>query len=266
MKLRKNEVDRKTDNMSTYPCVVEMSDIDFGMPRQLFCRYKHSPCAEIFNHNLKERAGIEAVATYVAGDLKLYPQMQIYVWVKDSAVTEQILQNTPYQSCSRKHPLFRTIIECLTDALQEDDNNALADVSDLWRMQQENDVNGEEKIYVSVTLLSYLRCYTDQVFDATSNEISQIFAEHFPSYETISCSALSLENGPLAHNHLYLFFTPKDQERAEASGDIEKMKRLAYDIIRKKDVLDYISYETYVPQITNRRKLTSEQIFFIARE
>lgn len=266
MELRRNEVDGVADNMFSAPCVVEMSDIDFGTTELMFRKYKHSPCAEKFHHNLKEKVGIQAVATYVGGDLKLYPQIQLYVWVKDSAVTEQILQNTPYQSCSRKHPLFQAIVECLIDALQDDNNAALVKISNLWEMQQKNDSNGEDKIYVSVMLLSYLRCYTDQVFGTTSNEISQMFTEHFPSYPNLMCSALSLESGPLAHNHLYLFFTPKDQERAETSGDIEKMKRLAYDAIRAKDVLGYISYEAYAPQITNRRKLTSDQIFFIARE
>lgn len=252
--------------MPKSPCIMEMSNIDFGSPDQLFRPYKHSPCAEIFHRNLKENTGIEAVATFVYGDLKLYPQMQLFVWVQDSAATEQILQNTPYQSCGRNHPLFRTIIECLIDALQENDNQALASVSDLWNMQQVNDANGEDKIYVSVTLLSYLRCYTDDVFGATKNEVSEAFAEHFPSYEKLACGSYSLESGPLAHNHLYLFFTPEDQKRAEASGDIEKMKRLAYDIIRTKDVHGYISYEAYAPQTANRRQLTSEQLFFIARE
>ncbi len=266
MKLRNNESGIGSDNMQKSPCVVEMSNIDFGLPGQLFCSYKHSPCAEIFHRNLKEKAGIEAVATFAYGDLKLYPQMQLYVWVQDSAVTEQILQNTSYHSCGRNHPLFPTIIECLIDALQEDGNQVLASVSDLWNMQQVNDANGEEKIYVSITLRSYLRCYTDDVFGTTENEVSEAFAEHFPSYEKLTCGSYSLESGPLAHNHLYLFFTPEDQKRAEASGDIEKMRKLAYDIIKAKDVLGYISYETYAPQITNRSELTSEQLFFIARE
>ena len=100
MKIRKNE----TNNMPKSPCIMAMSNIDFGLPDQLFRSYKHSPCAEKFHRNLKEKAGIEAVATFAYGNLKLYPQIQLYVWVKDSAVTEQILQNTPYQSCSRKHP------------------------------------------------------------------------------------------------------------------------------------------------------------------
>ena len=245
---------------------MELSDINFGHPAALFCSYKHSPCAEIFHRNLKEKAGIEAVASFAYGDLKLYPQMQLYVWVQDSSATEQILQNTPYQSCSRNHPLFQTVIECLIDALVEDKNRMLASVFDLWNLQQINDANGEDKIYVSVTLLSYLRCYTDELFGASKMEITSAFAKHFPSYEKLTCNAFSLASGPHAHNHLYLFFTPEDQKRAEVSGDIEKMKRLAYDIIKTKDVLGYISYEAYAPQITNLRKLTSEQIFFIARE
>ena len=252
--------------MPKSPCILEMSNIDFGLPNQLFRLYKHSPCAEKFHRKLKEKAGIEAVASFAYGDLKLYPQMQLYVWVQDSATTEQILQNAPYQSCSRNHPLFQTIIECLIDALGEDGNKVLASVSDLWNMQQISDANGEDKIYVSVTLLSYLRCYKDDVFGATKNEISKAFAEHFPSYEKLTCGSFSLESGPLAHNHLYLFFTPEDQKRAESSGDIEKMKRLSYDIIRTKDVHGYISYESYAPQIVNHRQLTSEQLFLIARE
>ncbi len=266
MKLRKNEVGIKTDNMPKSPCITEMSSIDFGLPGQLFRSYQHSPCAEIFHRNLKEKAGIEAVATFAYGNLKLYPQIQLYVWVQDSAATEQILQNTPYQSCSRNHPLFRSIIECLIDALGEDDNQAFADVSDLWKTQQASDANGKDKIYISVTLRSYLRCYADDVFGATKNEVSEALAEHFPSYEKLTCGSFSLESGPLAHNHLYLFFTPNDQKRAEASGDVEKMKKLAYNIIKMKDVLGYISYEAYTPQIANRRQLTSEQLFFIARE
>ena len=262
MRIRKNE----TNNISESPCVVEMSDINFGMPGQLFCSYKHSPCAEIFHQNLKEKAEIEAVATFVYGDLNLYPQMQLFLWVQDSDVTEQILKNTPYQSCNRNHPLFKTIIECLIDALGKDNNQVLASVSDLWNMQQMNDARGEDKIYFSVTILSYLRCYADELFGTTKNEVSEAFAEHFPSYEKLTCGSFSLESGPLTHNHLYLFFTPEDQERAEVSGDIERMRQLAYDIIKAKDVNGYISYETYTPQITNRRKLTSEQLFFIARE
>lgn len=262
MRIRKNG----TNNMPKSPRVVEMSNINFGMPGQLFCSYKHSPCAEKFHRKLKEKAGIEAVASFAYGDLKLYPQMQLYVWVQDSEATEQILQNTPYQSCSRNHPLFQTIIECLIDALVEDKNRMLASVFDLWNLQQINDANGEDKIYVSVTLLSYLRCYTDDVLGATKNEVSEIISEHFPYYEKLTCGSFSLESGPLAHNHLYLFFTPEDQKRAEVSGDIEKMKQLAYDIIRTKDVHGYIAYEAYAPQIVNRRQLTSEQLFLIARE
>ena len=189
MKIRKN----KTDNMPKSPCILEMSSIDFGAADQLFCSYKHSPCAEKFHRKLKEKAGIETVASFAYGDLKLYPQMQLYVWVQDSAATEQILQNAPYQSCSRNHPLFSTIIECLIDALGEDSNQVLASVSDLWNMQQISDASGEDKIYVSVTLLSYLRCYKDDVFGATKNEISKAFAEHFPSYEKLTCGSFSLE-------------------------------------------------------------------------
>lgn len=257
---------RSNSDSGKSPFIVELTDIDFGAPRQLLRSFKHSRSAEKFHRNLKEKADIEAVATFAYGNLEFYPQMQLYVWVQDSAVTEQILKNTSSQSCNRRHPLFRTVIECLINALREEGNNALAGVSDLWRMQQENDENGEDQIYVSVTLLSYLRCYADEVFGATSSEISQIFANHFPSYEKLTCNAFSLESGPLAHNHLYLFFTPNDQKRAEDSGDIEKMKSLAYDIIRTKDALGFISYENYAPQITSRRHLTSEQLFFIAKE
>ena len=214
MKFRKN----KTDNMPKSPCLVEMSDVDFGSPRQLFCSYKHSPCAEIFHRNLKEKAGIEAVASFAYGDLKLYPAMLLYVWVQDSAAAEQILKNTPYQSCDRDHPLFRTVIECLIDALQEDGNIALADVSDLWKLQRENDARGEDKIYVSVTLLSYRRCYTDDLFGATKNVVSEAFAKHFPTYENLSCHSFSLESGPLAHN----FSLPRIKNAPKSRGILRK--------------------------------------------
>lgn len=245
---------------------MEMSNIDFGVPGQLFRSYKHSRCAGIFHQKLKEKAGIETVATFAYGNLKLFPQMQLYVWVQDSAVTEQILQNTPYQSCRRDHPLFLSVIDCLLDALQEDDNQALADISALWDMQQTNDVKGEDKIYISITFLSYVRCYTDELFGTTKNKVSEAFTEYFPSYNNLICGSFSLENGPLSHNHLYLFMTPQDQERAETSGDVEKMRKLAYDIIRAEDIYGYIPYEKYIPQITNRRELTTEQIFFVVRE
>jgi len=252
------------------PCVIEMSDIDFGQPGELFRTYKHSPCAEIFHRNLKEKAGIEAVATFAYGNLKLFPQIQLYVWVKDSEAAEQILKNTPYQSCRSDHPLFRTVMECLFDALQEEGNQAFADISELWEKQQLNDANGENQIYVSITLLSYIRCYTDDLLGAAADAVSQAFAEHFPSYENLECFAFSLENfsaegGRLSHNHLYLFMTPQDQERAEDSGDVEKMRKLAYDIVSEKDIYGYITYEDYMPQVTNRRMLTGEQIFHIAR-
>lgn len=96
----------------------------------------------------------------------------------------------------------------------------------------------------------------------TKEQISQAFAAQFPSYDKLMCGSFSLESGPLAHNHLYLFMTPQDQERAKASGDIEK---LAYDIVKAKDIFGYIPYEKYDPQIKSRRELTTEQIFFVDR-
>lgn len=93
MKLRKNKAGAKIANMPKSPRIVEMSDIDFGSPDQLFRLYKHSPCAEIFHRNLKEKAKIEAVATFAYGDLKLHPQMQLYVWVQDSAVARKFLMS-----------------------------------------------------------------------------------------------------------------------------------------------------------------------------
>ena len=256
----------KTDNIIKSPCIVELSDINFGHPTALFCSYKHSPCAEIFHRNLKEKAGIEVVASFAYGDIKLYPAIELFLWVQDSDATEQILKNTPYQHFTRTNPLVKAIIECLIDALEEDKNQTLSSICDLWRMQQENDSIGEDKIYVSVTLLSYWRSYTDELFGATKMEITSAFAKHFPSYEKLTCNAFSLASGPHAHNHLYLFFTPEDQKRAEASGYIEKMKRLAYDIIKTKDIHEYVSYESYAPHFTNRRQLTREQLFFIAKE
>ncbi len=255
-----------TGNPLKSPCIMKMSNINFGLPDQLFRSYKHSRCAEIFHQKLKEKAGIEAVATFAYGDLKLFSQMQLFVWVQDSAAAEQILQNTPYQSCRRDHPLFQTVIDCLLHALQEDDNQALTDISGLWDMQQLSDANGEDKIYISMTFLSYVRCYIDELLGATKEKVSQVFSEHFPSYDRLMCGSFSLEPGPLAHNHLYLFMTPQDQKRAETSGDIEKMRKLAYDVIRAEDVYGHIPYEMYTPQITNRRELTSDQIFFIVRE
>ncbi len=254
------------DKKPKVPCIMEMSNIDFGSPSQLFQPYQHAPCAEKFHRYLKEKTGIDAVATFAYGSLAVFPQMQLYLWVMDSVVTEQILQNTPHCPCRRDHPLFRLIIGCLLDALREDGNKALADVSKLWDMQQTNDAGGEKQIYVSITLLSYLRCYTDDLFGATKDAVTHTLTEQFPTYERFLCGAYSLESGPLAHNHLYLFMTPQDQEKATASGDIEKMRKLAYDIIRARDVHGYVPYEVYTPQIANRRELTSDQIFFIVRE
>lgn len=266
MKLDRNKMCIGSNNMLKAPFIMEMSDIDFGASRQLFRSYKHSMCAKLFHQNLKEKAGIEAVATFAYGNLKLFPQMQLYVWVQDSAITEQILQNTPYQSCRRDHPLFQSVVECLLDALQEADSKTLADISALWDMQQTNDAKGEDKIYIGITFLSYIRCYTDELFGITKKSVSQAFTKSFPSYDNLMCGSFSLRNGPLAHNHLYLFMTPQDQERAEISGDVEKMRKLAYDIIKPKDIHGYIPYEKYIPQITNRRELTTEQIFFVVRE
>lgn len=113
------------------PCIMEMSDINLESPDRLFRSYKHSRCADILHQKLKAKTGIEAVATFAYGDLTVFPQMQLYVWVQDSAVAEPILQNTPYKSCSRTRPLFRSVMECLLDALQEDDNRALAEVAAL---------------------------------------------------------------------------------------------------------------------------------------
>ena len=248
------------------PCLMEMSDINFGSPDQMFQSYHHSSCAERFHQYLTERTEIEAVATFAYGNLDVFPQMQLYLWVKDSAVTEQILQNTPHKSCRRDHPLFHTTMACLLDALQEDKNKAFSDVSNLWKRQQASDASGEGSIYVGMTILSHLRCYIDDLFGASRDEISQALAKNFPTYEGLICCAHSLADGPLAHNHLYLFSTPQDQEKAKSSGDIEKMRRLAFDILHTKDVRGYVSYASYAPQIANRRELTSEQIFYAVRE
>lgn len=266
MKLDKPKWKSEKASIPKAPCVMEMSDIDFGWPGELFRSYHHSPCAQKFHSYLKEKAGIEAVATFAYGNLDMFPQMQLYIYVNDSAVTEQILKNTPHQSCPRHHPLFQTIMDCLLKALCENDHQTLETVSSLWTRQQVNDASGEERIYVSITLRSYLRCYMDELFGATRDEISQVLAECFPQYKHFMCSAYSLEAGPLAHNHLYLFMTPEDLEKAKASGDIEKMRRMAYDIIHPKDVFGYVPYDIYSPQIASRRELTTEQLFFIARE
>lgn len=261
---RKNKIEAA--HIPKAPRVMEMSNINFGLPDALFRSYQHSPCAEKFHRYLNEKTGIETVATFAYGSLDDFPQMQLYIWVKDSDVTEQILHNTPYQSCRREHPLFCSIMDCLLCALRDDNNRVLSDVSSLWNMQQIADASGENKIYVTITILSYLRCYTDELLGATKEAVSLAFAEHFPSYERLMCGSYSLEGGPLAHNHLYLFLTPEDQEKAKLSGDIEKMREMAYNIIKEKDIYGYLPFEMYAPEITNRRVLTSEQIFVIARE
>lgn len=266
MKLGKMKRGSEMTSILKAPCIMEMSNIDFGLPGQLFRSYQHSPCAQKFHCYLKERVGIEAVTTFAYGNLDIFPQMQLYLWVKDSAVTEQILQSTPYQPCRRDHPLFQSIMDCLLDALHEEDTQAFKDISSLWNMQQTNDTNEQNRIYVSITLLSYLRCYMDDLFGTTRDEVSQVLTKCFPIYEHFVCGAYSLEVDPLAHNHLYLFLTPEDQEKAKASGDIEKMRKIAYEIIHKKDLLGHVPYDLYSPQIANRRELTAEQLFFIVRE
>ena len=266
MKLGKTQKGSEKAYIHKEPCIVEMSNIAFGSRGQLFQSYQHSLCAQKFHRYLKERAGIEAVATFAYGNLDMFPQMQLYLWVKDSAVTEQILQSTPYQPCHRDHLLFQSIMDCLLDALRETDIQAFKNVSSLWKMHQTSDAREQNRIYVSITLLSYLRCYMDDLFGATREDVSRALAESFPTYEHFMCGAYSLEVDSLAHKHLYLFMTPEDREKAEKSGDIEKMRRIAYQIVHKRDLLGLVPYDMYMPQIANRRELTSEQLFFIGRE
>ena len=245
---------------------MEMSNIEFGSPDQMFHSYQHSSCAKKFHEYLKQKTGIEVVATFAYGNLEVFPQMQLYLWVRDTFASEQILQNFSCQSCHHDHPLFQSIMECLIEALRQDRNAALADVLNLLKMQQTDDASGQKQIYIQIELRSYLRCYTDDLLGATRDAVSQILTKNFPNYEHLQCCAYSMQNGSLAHNHLYLFQTPQDKEKASNSGDIEKMRKLAYDIIRAKDVHGYVSYDTYVPQIVSRRELSSEQLFYIVRE
>ena len=248
------------------PCFFEMTNMDLMSPNVLFQSHQHSRCAEKFHQFLKERTGIEAVGSFAYGNLATFPQMQLFLWVRDSEITEQILHNTPCQPCCRENPLFPTIMDCLLDALREDGNGALADVEKLWNKQKNSDANGEKQIYVSATVYSYRRCYTDNLLGATAEKITQGLNERFPSYERLLCCAYSLEVDGLAHNHLFLFLTPEDEQRARASGDTEQMRKLAYDIIHPRDIFGYVTYEAYAPQIANRRMLSSEQIFFAVRD
>ncbi len=191
-----------------------MSNIDFGWPGQLSRSYQLLPCALKIYCYLKERVGIEAFAMFAYGNLDMFPQMQLYLWVKDSAVTEQILQSTPYQPCRRDHPVFQAIMDCLLDALREEDIQAFKDVSSLWNMQQTDDTSEQNRIYVCITPLSYLRCYMDDLFGATRDEVSQVLAECFPMYEHFICGAIPWRSIQW-HTIIYVFFDSQGSEKTK---------------------------------------------------
>ena len=245
----------------------EMSNIDLDSHNRLFQSFQHSHCAALFHSRLKETTEIDAVATYAYGNLALASQMVLKIWVKDSLITEAILKNMPYQSFfDSTEPLFQSIIESLLFALKEDNNQMFSNVSALWEKQKESDGLGEKRIYVGIELYSYLRCYIDELLSKTKTPVTHAIKDLFPDYEQFECYAFSLKSGPIAHNHLFLFLTPQDKDKAIKSGDFEKMRKTAYSIITKNDVFGYISYEDYNPQIESKRFLSSKQIFFINRE
>ncbi len=249
------------------PHIVEMSDIDPESPDRLFHTYSHSRCAEIFHRRLKEVTGIDAIASFVYGNAESVSQIILKIWVKDSPASETLLNNSPYRNyCDSSAPLFRSIINCLLFALSEDNNPAMSVVCALWDKQQACDAGGEKRIFFGIDVFSYLRCYLDELMGRTKADITRAFGERFPDYLDLECCSFSLKAGPTAHDHLYLFLTPDDMDRAMTSGDAEEMRKTAYDIISGYDVFGLLSYGNYVPQIESRRALTSEQLFFIARE
>jgi len=248
------------------PRVVEMSDINYEFPDYLFHTYHHSSCSELFHRSLKEQLGIEAVASFAYGNIKKYPQIILKLWVKDSEVTDTILKNTPYKSVvSTGEPLYCSIVECFINALHEDNNPSEKKVSELWEKQKASAACGESQIYVGIDVFSYLRCYIDALMGRTADAVGQAFKKNFASYERLECYSLSLNGGPIAHNHLYLFLSPQEKENAIVSGDAEKMRMMAYEIISVYDIFDLLPFERYNPQIESRRALTSEQIYHISR-
>lgn len=225
--------------------------------------------ADIFHKKVKEKLGISCVSSILRGLFNdTHTFGTLYISVDDNEASEKVLNHKTYKHIRCDSDFFHTVIDLLLESLKEENPSAYSIVSTLYNMEKTRYEAGTYgTVYLSIDFGSFSRTLMNEIYGSSSVEIDTMFKNQFPQYQHLTCCCYSLSEYDTFADHLFLFFTPSDLEKARSSGDLEKMIKESYAIVEKNDHLGLFTEDIYRSklQVDSRRNFTKDDLFCMLR-
>ena len=209
----------------------------------------NSDCANYFHLRLKEKTGINVLASRVSA---IELQISIYLWIDYNESSERFMRGRLYH-----HMSAQTDNEIMNDIL-----SCLKDVAEKYKFKLPK-VRIGNNIYLppplSITVISLpLTIKIDILWDS-AQEITKMLKEQYPEYNVV-CIIGTEKWDHSDDNHMFLFLKSHEIDKARDNGDLESIKEKSFEIIKKYDTAHMITRENYRPFIKSRDKYSSEKL------
>jgi len=211
-----------------------------------------------FHELLREKIGLLCDASFAYGGTKINA---LFLLVNDNDISEEILQHKTHVDIYPQEKYFDSIVQMLYLALKEVEPKIYEKIKDSLYS------NGKVSNSMWISIKSLDRLRMNYVYSKSAIPIEAMFKEKFPQYQHLICCCYSLSEYDTFADHLFLFFTPSDLEKARSNGDLEKMIEEAYTIVKKNDHLGLFTEEIYRSklQVNSRRNFTKDDLFCMLR-
>lgn len=225
--------------------------------------------AELFHQKMKVKSGIICKASILRGICDdTHMSACLDIMIEDNEISDNILEHKSYKYIYCDNEFFHVTIGALLDALKETNKDAYSILSKLYAEEKLRYASGKlGTVHLSIAASSFSRTFMNEIYGESSIRINKMFDEKFSQYKNLECCCYSISEYDTFADHLFLFFTPDDLEKAKSSGDLDKMISEAYAIVKETDTIGLFTEELYRAklQIDSRRNFTQSELFYILR-
>jgi hypothetical protein len=102
-----------------------------------------------------------------------------------------------------------------------------------------------------------------ETIDKTIFKVNRAIHFLFPAQKKVVYNWTDKNN---VQTHFFIYKEKSGLQKDIESGNTERMRKIAFRILKRKDYLNYFSFENYHPVFTSVQDLTSDEVFGITRE